>query len=453
MRHVRPEHRLAAIPIVGGTDVDACALFHRHADCLGHVARTLPVAADQDLTATRGTAGLGRAAGGKRDVAPSQIDAPALAGQAVGTELAAVVDHPATQLVGRLGGENYQAARRNDCVPVLDQCVDLAPGCGDAGQAAAFAEIQRDRLAGGERHGTHVRNDHAGVADLGCQQRDVTAQPGLEIAFVDDAAGGAVTLEGGLAGHEIVDADAVRGGDQAAHVDAGSGGEIHAVRVAQEDLAVGIELAEDLARVTALDAVEGDAARVGLMEVHLRGAADVERAPVDGRAAARLVDVHRGVALADACLTRDDLPARGQFGSARRGMYETDAGYRQGERREHQAPQPLARCATAARLATCPGDLGDSHPCTNGFVPDQTVDLVHRPTPVRASTPAGQEHAALLFGSRATGNDMFEWAAAIRTAGWPAARSGPGSGCRPGRCRARWDWGCCRSYAHRWRGD
>ena len=152
-----------------------------------------------------------------------------------------------------------------------------------------------------------MRDDHATVARLGRQQRDVAAQRCRDVAVIDHAAGGAVAREAIAARHEVGSGDAVRGGHQAADIDAGARCEVDAVGVTQKNLARCCDLAEDLARVGVEHAVQGHAAGTRLVEVDLRLGTNIEGAPVNGGAAAALVDVERGGALADAGAAGNDL--------------------------------------------------------------------------------------------------------------------------------------------------
>ncbi len=160
-------------------------------------------------------------------------------------------------------------------------------------------EIEGDRFTGRQSDRAHACDNHSGVAHFRCEQRDIAAQSGVELAFVDDAASGTIAIELQLAGHEVRIADATGGRSEAAYVHHSALTEIHAVRIGQKDLARRVDPAEDLARIAVQNAVEGGRIGARLVEIDLRGAAEVERIPVDYRALARLVDVeHRRVGCA-----------------------------------------------------------------------------------------------------------------------------------------------------------
>src|SRR3546814_13558820 len=69
--------------------------------------------------------------------------------------------------------------------------------------------------------------------------------------------------------------------------------EQHAVGIDQEDVAIGIEVAEDVRCRIAQHPVDRDAGGTGLVEVDRVAVADRERLPVDDRVLRTLVDVHR----------------------------------------------------------------------------------------------------------------------------------------------------------------
>ncbi|MDR4501358.1 MAG: hypothetical protein MRJ96_07910 [Nitrospirales bacterium] len=125
--------------------------------------------------------------------------------------------------------------------------------------------------------------------------------------FVDDAAGRPVSRKVILAGHEFLHAQTMGGGHEAADIDVGARCEIHAVGIGQEHLAVGVELAENLAGVGALDAIEYDTAGRGLIEIDGGLAANIECVPVNRRTIGGLVDVHGVVLATDAGLPSHDL--------------------------------------------------------------------------------------------------------------------------------------------------
>ena len=222
-----------------------------------------------------------------------QADGAAVVHQAVGFQAAAVVDDAALQAVGGLCREDDEAAGCQHGLAVVHQGRHGGGGYQNMGQAVSH-KLQIVGLARSHCHRAHLCQHHAAVAHLGCQQGDVAVQTGSERAFVDHAPCCAIAAEAVAAGHEVGIADAVRGGHQAAHVHAGAGGKGHAAGVADEYLAVGVDLAKDLAGVGVKHPVERDAASAWLVEVDACLAADIEGVPVQGGAAAGLVDGQRG---------------------------------------------------------------------------------------------------------------------------------------------------------------
>ena len=339
----------------------------------------------------------------------AQQDAPALFHQATGLQAACVVHNAALQTAGRLGRQNDQPARRLDRVAVFHQGLHGGRRHHHIGQQPLAIELQGVRFAGSQCHCAHLRHHHAVVAHLGGQQRNVAAKTGLELPFVHNAAGGAVTHQGVAPGHEVFIAQAVGGGHEAAHFHAGTGGKVSPCRVDQKHLPRCGDAPKNLAGVVVQHAVQRDAAAVGLVEIDLCGRPHVEALPVDGRTLACLVNIHHGGALADGHLTRDHLSARGQLGG--HGSHCPSHGC------QHKSQQHRAQRATHHRGARAMrlGQLGDHHPLLGGLLPDDAVLLVHLTGPITT-----------------------------RRAHWLTASSGFGSGCHPGRCPCWTGWGCCQ---------
>src|SRR6185503_17405708 len=103
--------------------------------------------------------------------------------------------------------------------------------------------------------------------------------------------------------------DVERARDQAADVDLRPGAEHQAVRIDQEDLAVGVERAQDLARALVEDSIERDGRARRLVEVDALARSDVERLPVDAEPLAALRDHGGGSRLRDRAGAGHDLTA------------------------------------------------------------------------------------------------------------------------------------------------
>lgn len=277
----------------------------------GHAGGALPAAADIYLAAAGSTRRLDLAVTGERDLIAFQPDHAAALGQAAGLQRAGMVDDAAQHVVGGAGGENDEAAGRLHGLAVFHQRGHRRRLHFHARQTTSI-ELQRVRVAGGQRYRAQLRDDDAVVAHLGRQQGDVAVDVRIEVAVVDHAARRAVAGEAVVAGHEVGVGNRMCGGDQSADVDAGGGAEVDPGGVGEEDLAVGVEVAEDLAGVAGEHAVERHGAGRGLDEIHRRSAADVEAPPVDGGALRGLGDVHGRAGLRDGGLPGDHLAAGGQ---------------------------------------------------------------------------------------------------------------------------------------------
>ena len=335
-----------------------------------------------NVTAAGGATGVDGGAAFQVDDIPRQEHAATDLGHALGADGAAVPYHTALQLVHGLGRQNHQAAFGLDHVAVLHQGFPIAGLHADVGQAVAGVELQFDLFAGGQGNGAFVRDDQALVANLGRDECDVAFELGAQFAFVDHAAGGAVAVEAQLARHEVLVADAVGGGNQAADIDHAAAAKEHAVAVADDDLAGGGDAAQDGAGLGAEHAVEGGRAAAGLVEVHMGTRTDVEALPVDHRALRALVDHHVGAAGADAGLTRRHLAAGGQglrSDTVRRHHPKPDG---QTHRQQMQsAAESAAGTAGGGARALCftlAGDeLGHHHHVAVDVAPNDSAGFVH----------------------------------------------------------------------------
>ena len=171
-------------------------------------------------------------------------------------------------------------------------------------------EIQRHLFATDQVDPAGAGDDHTLVADRITRQRDRTAASRLDDTLVHHRAIARTGIQFVLACHEIVDADAGTGGDQATHVDPGAGAEQDAVGVHQEDLAVGLDLPVDLAGVLVEDPVQRGRRLSRLLELHQFIGSDVERLPIDGEILRILGNDGRvGVRIGDGTAAGDDLAA------------------------------------------------------------------------------------------------------------------------------------------------
>ena len=157
-------------------------------------------------------------------------------------------------------------------------------------QQTIAVEIHRHALTRSQVHSPCGGDDHALVGNTLADERDISGIR-LDVALVDDTPRGARTrLERVIAAHELVDADAHGSGDEAADVDLRTGLEEYPVGVHQDDLAIGLDPPEDLARLVIENPVQGRRTRVRLPEAHRLVRGDVERTPIQGGALAALTD-------------------------------------------------------------------------------------------------------------------------------------------------------------------
>src|SRR6185503_20291757 len=102
----------------------------------------------------------------------------------------------------------------------------------------------------------HLRTDERGVA---VGRNDVAFDACLRACLVDHAARVTFVVEVVAPRHEIVILDGEAGGEERADIDARAGAEQDAVRVGDEDLAVGGDAAEDLREAAAYVPEQADA--------------------------------------------------------------------------------------------------------------------------------------------------------------------------------------------------
>src|SRR4029077_9058759 len=144
-------------------------------------------------------------------------------------------------------------------------------------------EIEAESISGREPDRAERRRDGAAIAHAGRDQRRKAAIRRRDRSQVDDrSVGPARYLEVEAAGHEVFIPDIARRREETSCGDHRTGAEDDAVAVDDEDLAVRLERAEDLARAEAAgDAIEHDRIRVRLDERGFLAGADVEHPPVD----------------------------------------------------------------------------------------------------------------------------------------------------------------------------
>ena len=318
-RTIGPDRHIAAI-----AGIDGIGLDHRLADIgvLGVLfgAAALEIAADHHGAAA-GAAGnidhrivrhcrqapqhLDRAAGLARRLARriqgAAVDRGALARiqddlaiDAVGAGgfgHAAIVDH--RFLYAGCGARGHQDLAAHG--------LDLA-AVGDAAGLRRRAHRIADQVIAVEIHGEGIgaaqddmacaRADQPAIGDARRRQHDRAAAMRADLAVVDDlaiAAAGEIVA----AGHEVLVGQIRCGGEQAADIDARIVAQQHAIGIEQPDLAVGADGAIDVGDARAGDAVQGDGAGIGLVELDGGAGAYRKILPVDDGLGGILVH-HRG---------------------------------------------------------------------------------------------------------------------------------------------------------------
>ena len=402
--HIAPQYHLAAIALLRGAGVDRGTGGHGHLGGLAQVAAALPVTAHQHVAAACGASGADEAGASQGDVVTFQGDDAAFVADAVGFQAAAVADHAGLQFV--------QSHSRQDDLPiwglhglaVVDQAGNGAGRGGDAGQARAAVEVERDGIASSHGHRACLRHDDTRIAHFRREQRDVAAQRRVQAAFVDHGTRGAVAAKRHVAGHEGVVTDAVCGGGECAHVGLCRGREVNAARVAQKHLAVGVDLAVDLAGVLVGNAVERDSLAAGLVEGDAGVLTHIEGVPVDDCALAALVDRHGIAALANAGSPTRHYATRGQLSGRWWGLLGMGQAGDAGQRHAGHRGCHGATCAAGAgALALTSGDFRDNLPALGRARPDQAIKTIERSVSVHGAAlereGGVQPHAVELEGA------------------------------------------------------
>ena len=285
-------------------------------------------------------------------VGSAEVNPAAVLRDTGGDDLAGIADDARGELVVGLGGDDDLTAGRAHDAAVVDERLHARGVDEQAGDAGGGIEVEADGFAGGEDDRARLGHDQSGVTDFGREERDVAAERAADRAFVEDHTRRALAAEVQSAREEVRVTDRERRGDEGADVDAGVRTEVDALRIDEEDLAVGLDAAEHPAGVRADDAIEDRGRRRWLREPDGRITPDVEVLPVDDRAVGTLRDVERRRAgrarRRHRHLTGRHLSAARQRVRRRRRLRERRRHEERG-REEHGAGQ---REAAARRLQT-----------------------------------------------------------------------------------------------------
>ena len=360
-----------ALPDMRGSHADLAALHAvgmQRAVQQGHT-----VGADGDVAAApAGAGGINSArvehgVGLQRNVAAEQGDVAVTVLHRTGFDLAGVVDYAGQQRLFGPRRHDDPAAVGPDQPAVVGQAVEHALVDLHLDQTVAV-EVERGGAARAQYHGAQRGRDRALVANGVAQQGHKATVGGSDAALVDDAARGtgAIAAERSCIATQAGVMQVECGGHQAADIDLGTGPEQDAVGVDQIDLAVGAQVAQDLAAVGIKNAVDGNGRGRGLHEVDRLLHGDVEAFPGQREVLAGLGDGGVGPGLRNGARACADLSAR-------------RPGLRKGC--QVQAPRerygPCDQTATGAGLATPFGVFGHRDHDTQSGVPDETVDAVH----------------------------------------------------------------------------
>ena len=292
---------------------------------------------------------------GARLPAAEQRDGAVVIFDRLGLHDAAIVDDAGQQRILRAGGHEHLTAVRYDQLMVRHQRSERAPVDLDVQQTVA---AERERLfgAGSERNRPELGANHALVDDLLTEQRHIAAVRGCDRALVDHGARAAAAKLGRVG---FVTRDQVeRRGDETADIDLCTLAEQHAVRIDEPHLAVCVEMAEDLARTVAEDAIDGDRVGVRLDEVHGFLRADIETLPRERERLAALLYGRRIAGLNDLTRAPRHLATARTAGPCHRRTQQ-----RQAHSHQHQRA-PAAQRGSGCGAAACEAaaELGGYEP-------------------------------------------------------------------------------------------
>ena len=291
-------------PSSGATGLQRCSSTHEDL-----------VSGNQNLT----TAGAGLGAthiqlafhGHHATLTALQKNATVLVDEALRSDLTRLLDHTLENGIGTSRGEHHHATIGPNDMTVGHQCVHHG-GIHHHREPARASKLQGHGLACGHGHGALPGQDNPVIAHLWCQQRNVTTQFSLQPAGILHTSTRRTTREVPTSGEKVLVAQVVDGHDQSTHIDLGCGPKDHTLRVAENQLAIGLNATHDLARVGIQNPIECSRLSTWSDELHRLVTTHIEGVPVHDGLVGRLANRHRTVIRLDAGLARDHLPSRGQ---------------------------------------------------------------------------------------------------------------------------------------------
>ena len=153
------------------------------------------------------------------------------------------------------------------------------------------------------------------------------------------------------AGEKVLVAQVVNGHHQSTHIDLGRGPKDHTLRVAKDQLAIGLDATHDLTRVGIENAIKGGRLSVRGDELHRLVTTHIEGIPVHDGLIGGLANDHGAVCRLDAGLSRDHLTPRRQH---RLSPYSTNRrpDTHPQQRLEQEAGNRLGRGRVSAHVAS-----------------------------------------------------------------------------------------------------
>ena len=322
-RIVGPQHGSATLAVGESVNIDGRVRAHVYRGGILHRrVVALIAAADQHRTAAGVARGIdartkqANVMGGRRDAAASlsralagniqraadvhcavfhaaqQLDGAVVVLNGLRLDHASVVDRVGEQASHRLRGHQHIAAVGFDQAAVFHQRIDR-PLIDRHVQQLVACHVERDGVACCQCNRAKLGRNHTLVADVRAQQGHIATVADADRSLINDRArAGAGKLV--VARHEVGIGDVHGGSHQATHIDRCALPKQDAVGVDEEHLAVGRQVAQDVGRIGANDAVERHRTAAGLHELHGLAGLNAEALPVDGHVRRGLVNRHVG---------------------------------------------------------------------------------------------------------------------------------------------------------------
>ena len=234
------------------------------------------------------------------DIVTGNIHLSGLSIHGIGTDNALLVYSRVHKILAAPGGHYHQATVSLNELLIGNSCLVGTLGNFD-GHFAIPGIVQGHGRAASQVYIALLGYDNALVDYLWCQQVYIATILGNDIACVDNGIL-AVPMEIELLVQEIAILNIQGGGSEAAYIHRGARGKEYAVRVYQDNMAVGCEMAKDLRRIGAQHPVQQHGAGTWLVDIDGFVGTDAKALPVDNSHGCLLGNGHGIACLGNGCL-------------------------------------------------------------------------------------------------------------------------------------------------------